>query len=178
MAKYAGDQVQATLDGNSLAATHYARTKPSTRFSTRQLAIVEISLTGVSTNPYAPNSLYSKAVRGIQTVAEIQMLGEPSGVYFIAVVALDTLNNGGNTSIGTEENLCSGLGPNDQTGLPTNSDYRVGDVLVNNPHGQTLLDAINSATGSECGIVFRHFHGNGLSNTNLFYSDESLTEDC
>jgi hypothetical protein len=181
MAKYAGDQVAAQAAGYTEAVTNnYARTKPSTRFSTRQLQILDIQLTGVATNPYAPNSLYSKAVRGIQTVAELQIVGEPSADHFTVVVAYDTLNDGNNTQIGVEQGTDyndSGYtqGPNDQTGLP-NGNLQFSPE--HNPNAQEIQQAINAATGGSSNVTYKIFHGAGLRSASQMYSDESIWQDC
>ena len=181
MAKYAGDQVA----NNPTVVANYARTKPSTRFSTRQLQILDIELTGVATNPYAPNSLYSKAVRGIQTAAEIQMLGEPSADNFIVVVALDTLNDGENTYIGAEQGNVLGSsgythGPNDQTGLNSDNLNFTIDHALNNDSEFTrqVRERINAATGASCNVNYLRFKGNGLAGEINMYSDESVYKDC
>ena len=51
-------------------ASNYLKAKPSTRFATRQLAFVEIEVTGCQNNYTDSNSLYSRAIRGVQAVAE------------------------------------------------------------------------------------------------------------
>ena len=180
MARYAGDQVA----NNPTVTANYARTKPSTRFSTRQLQILAIDLTGVATDPYAPNSLYSKAVRGIQTAAEIQMLGEPSGNAFIVVVALDTLNDGENTYIGVEQggqlaDLSFTHGPNDQTGLQSHGAFTI-DAALNNDSEFTrqLRERITAATGVDANVTYLHFVGNTVNYGSNMYSDESIYFDC
>ena len=71
-------------------SANYLKAKPSTRFSTRQLQFVEIEVTGCHTAPYATNSLYSRAVRGVQAVAEVYAVGRPSSNKFMVVIAQDT----------------------------------------------------------------------------------------
>jgi hypothetical protein len=181
MARYAGDQVA----NNPTVTANYARTKPSTRFSTRQLQILVIGITGVATDPYAPNSLYSKAVRGIQTAAEIQMLGEPSSDYFIVVVALDTLNDGEDTLIGAEQGgqLADDSythGPNDQTGLPNANLHFTIDAALNNDSEftQHIKQRIDAATGVYCNVNYKRFVGGTLVGMSNMYSDESIYFDC
>jgi hypothetical protein len=84
-------------------AANYLKTRPSTRFGTRQLSFYDVQITGVATNFLDPNSDYSKAVRAIQTQAEIYAVGEPSSDHFIVVVAADTTNDGSNTDGGANE---------------------------------------------------------------------------
>jgi hypothetical protein len=77
--------------GNVVNVTaNYLKAKPSTRFSTRQLAFVEIEVTGCHTNYTATDSLYSRAIRGVQAVAEVYAVGLPSANKFMVVVAQDT----------------------------------------------------------------------------------------
>jgi hypothetical protein len=180
MARYAGDQVA----NNPTVTANYARTKPSTRFSTRQLQILVINLEGVATDPYAPNSLYSKAVRGVQTAAEIQMLGEPSDGAFIVVVALDTLNDGEDTLIGIEQGgqLADSAythGPNDQTGLPFNGNFTIDAALHNDSEfTRTLSQRIYDATGVGCNVNYKRFVSSVLDSMSNMYSDESIYFDC
>lgn len=81
-------------------AANYLRTKPNTRFATRQLAFFDVQISGVATNPYLSDSVYSRAVRAIQVNAEIYAVGEPDSDHFIVVVAQDTANDGSNTDDG------------------------------------------------------------------------------
>jgi hypothetical protein len=69
---------------------NYLKAKPSTRFSTRQLAFVEVEVTGCHTAYTATDSLYSRAIRGVQAVAEVYAVGIPSANKFMVVVAQDT----------------------------------------------------------------------------------------
>ena len=69
---------------------NYLKAKPSTRFATRQLAFVEIEVTGCQNNYTDSNSLYSRAIRGVQAVAEVYAVGIPSANKFMVVVAQDT----------------------------------------------------------------------------------------
>jgi hypothetical protein len=71
-------------------SANYLKAKPSTRFSTRQLAFVEIEVTGCHTNYTATDSLYSRAIRGAQAVAEVYAVGLPSANKFMVVIAQDT----------------------------------------------------------------------------------------
>lgn len=74
--------------------TNYLKTKPSTRFATRQLAFYDVNISGVHTNYADSNSVYTRAVRAIQTQAEIYAVGLPASDHFIVVVAQDTANDG------------------------------------------------------------------------------------
>ena len=77
--------------GNVVNVTaNYLVTKPSTRFSTRQLAFFDIQVTGIATNYETSNSVFSQVVRGVQAVAEIYAVGTPNSDHVIVVVAGDT----------------------------------------------------------------------------------------
>jgi hypothetical protein len=77
-------------NGISGVTANYLKAKPSTRFATRQLQFVEIEVTGCHTYPYLSDSLYSRAIRGVQTVAEVYAVGRPSSNKFMVVIAQDT----------------------------------------------------------------------------------------
>ena len=66
---------------------NWTQTKPTTRVSTRQLGFFNVALEDVHVNPYAADSLFSKAVRGAQTQTEMFAVGEPASDNFIIVVA-------------------------------------------------------------------------------------------
>jgi hypothetical protein len=71
-------------------AANYLKTKPSTRFATRQLAFMQVDCTGIQNNWGDSNSLFTKVVRGVQLVAEIYAVGTPDSDALIVVVAADT----------------------------------------------------------------------------------------
>jgi hypothetical protein len=126
---------------------NYLRTKPNTRFATRQLTFFDVQVTGCATNPYEPASLYSQAVRGVQVAAEIYAVGEPASDHFMVVVASDTAAD------------------------PHNNDEDGNGTL--NTMAQSLQDAI----GSICqGVTPKHLHGAGFASGRLYYSDESMTD--
>jgi hypothetical protein len=128
---------------------NYLKAKPSTRFATRQLAFVEVQVTGVANNPYDSNSLYSSAVRGIQVVAEIYAVGEPASDKFMVVIAQDT------------------DGANDLNDLANN----------NASMSQTMENAVRKSVGNgptTVHAVYKHLHGAGFDNGVKTYSDESV----
>ena len=141
-------------------SANYLKAKPSTRFSTRQLQFVEIEVTGCHTNPYATDSLYSRAVRGVQAVAEVYAVGRPSSNKFMVVVAQDT----------------------------DGADDLHGDVdASNNGNSQTLANAVAaSVQGSDdleltIAAVYKRMLGAGFESGVQNYSDEStsgLNNDC
>ena len=80
-----------TLVGTSIAANH-AKAVETSQLGTRRLVYFVIDM-GVDTesNYTDSNSLYSKAVRAIQTVSEIYSVGKPNGNEFTVAVAFDTV---------------------------------------------------------------------------------------
>jgi len=67
-------------------------TTPQTNFATRKLAYVVVDMnTDVETDFDQIDSLYQKAVQGIQQVAEIYSLGQPNGQLFTVILSDDTL---------------------------------------------------------------------------------------
>ena len=129
-------------------SANYLKTKPSTRFATRQLTFFNVQVNGCHTDPYEPASLYSQAVRGVQVAAEIYAVGEPASDHFIVVVASDTAAD------------------------PHSNDYD-GDGY-NNDMAQNLQTAI----GSICqGVQPKHLYGAGFDSGRLNDSDESQNDD-
>jgi hypothetical protein len=129
-------------------AANYLKTKPSTRFATRQLTFFEVQVNGCATNPYDSNSLYSRAVRGVQVAAEVYAVGEPASDKFMVVVASDTATD------------------------PHTNDED-GDGQVND-----MAQSLQTAIGSICqGVHPKHLHGAGFGGGRAFYSDESMN-DC
>jgi hypothetical protein len=86
---YAGNQIN---NGNNVdnVTANYLKTTPSTRFSTRQLAFMQLNAAGIQTNWDQPNSLFTKVVRGVQVVAEVYAVGTPNSNALIVVVGADT----------------------------------------------------------------------------------------
>lgn len=113
--------------------TNYLKTKPSTRFATRQLAFYNVHISGVGTDAYDSNSNYTKAVRAIQTQAEIYAVGEPTADDFIVVVAQDTANDG--QSVDAYEN-------NDMA--KTLSQVTGGTVTGRHLHGNGFADGLRA----------------------------------
>ena len=134
-------------------AANYLRTKPSTRFTTRQLQFFEIQVNGCHTNPYVSNSLYSRAVRGIQVAAEIYAVGEPESNYFMVVVASDTTSD------------------------PHDNGFD-GDSTSGGSGYNAMAQSLQSAIGSICqGVSPKALQGTGFTGGRLNYSDESQN-DC
>jgi hypothetical protein len=128
-------------------AANYLKTKPSTRFATRQLTFFDVQVNGCATSPYDSNSLYSRAVRGVQVAAEIYAVGEPASDHFMVVVASDTAAD-------YHDNNFDGVGDNNE-----------------------MAQSLQSAIGSICqGVTPKHLHGTGFASGRLNYSDESQND--
>jgi hypothetical protein len=138
---------QINNEGNVVNVTaNYLRTSPSTRFSTRQLQFFEISgLTGVETDPTAPNSLFSKAVRGVQAQAEVYAIGSPDSGAFMIVVADDTANNGDASDI--DENYV-------------------------NPKARSIKQAVDASTGGNSTVTSKMMVGTGFETGRALYANE------
>jgi hypothetical protein len=132
MGLYNGDQIA----NNPTVVANYLRTVPTTRLSTRQLQFFEVSVTGASTDPTLSNSVFSKAVRGIQAQAEVIAIGSPNGSNFMIVVSADTANDGNNS-----------------------------DALENysNALARTLQDSVQASTGLSATVAYKVMYGNSFS---------------
>ena len=70
---------------------NWQKTAPTTTFGTPALDFYVVDLgTNVETNWAQSNSLFSKAVRGIQLVANLYMVGQPGGNAFTIAVVSNT----------------------------------------------------------------------------------------
>lgn len=79
-----------SLVGTS-AAANYLKASPTTKMGTRELLFLQIDMnTDVETGYTDSNSLYAKAIRGLELVCEVYAIGTPNGNWFTAVVAADT----------------------------------------------------------------------------------------
>jgi hypothetical protein len=140
--------------GNVVDVTaNYLVTKPNTRFATRHLQFFDIRVDGCHVNPYESDSLYSRAVRGVQVAGEIYAVGEPATDHFIVVLASDTTADPHNNNFdGNSNNGGAGY----------------------NPQAQSLQDAI----GTICqDVTALRLSGNGFDGGRTNYSDESQN-DC
>jgi hypothetical protein len=132
---------------------NYLVTKPSTRFTTRQLTFFDVRVDGCQTSPYVSNSLYSRAVRGIQVAAEIYTVGEPSSDHFMVVVASDTAAD------------------------PHSNSFD-GDSTEGGSGYNAMAQSLQTAIGSICqGVTPKFLLGSGFSTGRLNYSDESQNDD-
>jgi hypothetical protein len=110
------DTTVATNYGRMVSTENYTEsagvrtyTGPYTQFGTRQLKFLKVeavhsegavnfaneTLAAAGAGYTAKNSLFSKAVRAIQTTAEIYLVGTPGSAGFIVAVATDTENTAG-----------------------------------------------------------------------------------
>jgi hypothetical protein len=70
--------------------TNYLRTKPSTRFGTRELAAIVIGYNGVENNYEDSDSDYSRIVRALQQNVELYAVFTPRNDTFVVLVSADT----------------------------------------------------------------------------------------
>lgn len=93
--------------GNVVDVTaNYLVARPSTKFSTRELAFIVIDYddNNYFDDGYASDSNFSRVVRAMQIVAEVYAVGTPENGVVTIVVAKDTTSDGDNTSINGLEN--------------------------------------------------------------------------
>lgn len=71
-----------------------------TNFGTRNLRVIKVTATGATFSTGAALSLsqFSKAIRALQTVAEIYAVFDPSATEFVAVISDDTANDSDESS--------------------------------------------------------------------------------
>lgn len=137
MGLYNGDQIA----NNPTVVANYLRTVPTTRLSTRQLQFFEVSVTGASTDPTLSNSVFNKAVRGIQAQAEVIAIGSPNGSNFMIVVSADTANDG---------NISD----------PFHSE----SYAYANNFARTLAQSVNASVGcSDADVAYKVMYGNSFS---------------
>jgi hypothetical protein len=132
-------------------SANYLKAKPSTRFSTRQLAFVEIEVTGCHTNYNNTNSLYSRAIRGVQAVAEVYAVGTPDSNKFMVVIAQDT----------------DGADDNNDIDLGSSNAQSMADAVRYSVQGNGDLELTIDAT-------YKHMLGDGFATGVKTYSDESV----
>jgi hypothetical protein len=79
-----GDNSGVTITQNYLVS------KPGSQFGTRALSFYKVTSTGVATNYSTSNSLFEKAVKGIQQTSELYFVGTPASDNFVFAIASDT----------------------------------------------------------------------------------------
>ena len=84
--------IGATLGDNSgvTITANYLKSAPGSQFGTRALAFYKVTSTGVATGYTASNSLFEKAVKGIQITSELYFVGTPASDNFVFAIASDT----------------------------------------------------------------------------------------
>jgi hypothetical protein len=123
-----------SLIGTPVAA-NYAKAQPSTTFGTRELLFLQVDMnTDVQTGYTDSDSLYAKAIRGLQTQVELYGVGTPQGNWFVAIASSNTapLNDGQGIADGN----------------------RVG----------RLEDAIDDTAGVSCNVWNSRLRGDNLEN--------------
>jgi hypothetical protein len=123
--------------------TNYLKTKPSTRFSTRDLAFLVIDMDNGSyfNNYLDANSNFSQVVRAVQTQAEVYAVGEPHGGVVTIVVAIDTTSDGNNT-----------------------------DGFLNsegNPMAKTIAQVLTAAGHNPDVVTFKKLYGGGFATQDM-----------
>ena len=122
-------------------SANYLKAKPSTRFSTRQLAFFTVTISNVHVNYLNSDSLFSKAVRAVQQNAEIYAVGIPAANDFVVIVAQDTANDGDNTD-DSLNNMAQTLST--ATGGTVTAVHLAGDALVSGLMAYSDESAANS----------------------------------
>lgn len=79
-----------SLIGDDIAK-HYLVTLPTSKFGTRELAVVVLEIDDIQINFEDPSSLFSRAVRAIQQNAEVYTVFNPSANRCTLLVAADTM---------------------------------------------------------------------------------------
>ena len=131
-------------------AANYLKARPSTRFSTRQLAFVEVQITNVQNNYQDSDSNYSRAIRGLQVVAEVYAVGVPASGYFMAVIAQDT------------------------DGANDNNDIDNNDASDSQSMFEAIERSLGLNGGALQGVNYKHMYGSGFTGGVMTYGDESV----
>jgi D-serine deaminase-like pyridoxal phosphate-dependent protein len=120
-ASYSGGVDVGANYGRMVPQQTYGIGEPFTNFGTRQLQIIKVANSGGtndlrkgadgSTGSYQDsNSLFSKAVRALQTYAEVYAVYAPTANAFFAVVSLDTANSSDSGNGDTDGAIGTGYG--------------------------------------------------------------------
>jgi len=81
----------ADLIGDTIAR-NYLKAVETSKMGTRQLVVLVVDMQAdVTTNYTDSNSLFAKAVRGLETLTELYVIFPPSGNLFTVLAADDTL---------------------------------------------------------------------------------------
>lgn len=76
---------------SSGAAANYLITTPTSKFGTRELAVIVLEVTDLDVDWQDQDSTFTRAVRGIQQNVEVYTVFEPSGNFCTLLVATDTM---------------------------------------------------------------------------------------
>jgi hypothetical protein len=76
---------------NTTVTANYLRTVPTSKFGTRELAVVVLDVSGIDTDWEDSGSLFTRAVRAIQQNVEVFAIFNPSGNQVTLLVAADTM---------------------------------------------------------------------------------------
>ena len=84
--------IGAQLGGGAPGTTtqNYLLTVPTSKFGTRELAVVVVELTDVETNWEDTDSLFTRTVRAIQQHAEVYTVFQPANARLTLLVSADT----------------------------------------------------------------------------------------
>ena len=123
-----------SLIGTAVAA-NYAKAQPSTQFGTRELLFLQVDMGGdVETGYTASDSLYAKAIRGLQTTVELYGVGTPNGNWFTAIASANT--------------------------APLNA----GQAVADGGRVTAIENAINAAAGVSCSVFNGFLNGSNIEN--------------
>ena len=128
--------------GNTTVGANYLKAKPSTRFSTRDLAflVIDIDNSSYFNNFADADSNFAKVVRAVQLQAEIYAVGTPNSGVVTIVVAIDTTNDDNN------------LGGNPDNG---------------NDRADSIYDALQGAGIPVDSVSFKRLYGGGFTDQDM-----------
>jgi hypothetical protein len=102
----------------------------TTKFSTRELVLVNVAGTGFDTTPTIVNSNYAKAVVAIQELAEVQAVFTPGAAGFAALVVVDTASTYNTANSDTSLIASMDRVVTEQTGISTTVTVLTADTLI------------------------------------------------
>jgi hypothetical protein len=124
----------ANLVGTTLAQ-NYQKAKETTLMGTRNLAFFQVDMnTDVETDYTNPNSLFAKAIRGLQMRVELYGIGVPNGQEFTVIASADT------------------------------APFDAGDTAGDGNRNSVLEDAIDEATGASSRVFNGNLNGWNIEN--------------
>jgi hypothetical protein len=124
----------ANLVGSSVA-TNYLKARETTQMGTRNLAFFQVDMnTDVETNYTNSDSLYAKAIRGLQMRVELYGIGLPNGSNFTVIASADT------------------------------APFDSGDTAGDGNRNSVLEDAVDAATGASSRVFNGRLNGWSIEN--------------